>query len=174
MDFLNICAFFLSPSLWHQVSESFLNVAMHVEKHPQPHLYLGGFLDDSDGKESACNAGDLGLIPGLGRSPTEGNGYPPQYSCLENFTDRGAWRATVHGVAKSQTQLSDFHIHTLVMFILWVWTNNWHVCTIVVSHRIVSLPPKPPMLYLFMSPSPTSGSHWSFSSALFYLFQNKL
>ena len=48
----------------------------------------------SEGKESACNAGDLGLIPGLGRSPGEGNGYPLQYSCLENFKDRGAWWAT--------------------------------------------------------------------------------
>ena len=56
----------------------------------------------SDGKESACNVGDLGLIPGWGRSPEEGNGYPLQYSCLENPMDRGAWWATVHGVTKSQ------------------------------------------------------------------------
>ena len=55
-----------------------------------------------DSKESACNAGDLGLIPRLGRSPGEGNGYPLQYSCLENPMDRGAWWATVHGVAKSR------------------------------------------------------------------------
>ena len=62
----------------------------------------------SDSKESACkNAGDLGSIPGLGRSPGEGNGDPPQYSRLENSTDRGAWRATVHGVAKSRTWLSN-------------------------------------------------------------------
>ena len=57
---------------------------------------------------SASNVGDLGLIPGLGRSPGEGNGNPAQYSCLENPIDRGAWWATVHGVAKSQTRLSDF------------------------------------------------------------------
>ena len=57
----------------------------------------------SDGKESACNAGYLGSIPGLGRFPGEGNDYPLRYSCLENFMDRGAWWATVHGVAKSQT-----------------------------------------------------------------------
>ena len=56
-----------------------------------------------DGKESACNVGDLGLIPGLGRSPGGGHGNPLQYSCLENSMDRGAWRATVHGVAKSRT-----------------------------------------------------------------------
>ena len=55
------------------------------------------------GKESAHNAGDPGLIPGSGRSPGEGNDYPLQSSCLENPMDRGAWRATVHGVAKSQT-----------------------------------------------------------------------
>ena len=54
-----------------------------------------GFPGGSDGKESACNAGDQGLIIGLGRSPGEGNGYPLQYFCLENFMDRGAWRATV-------------------------------------------------------------------------------
>ena len=54
------------------------------------------FPDGSDGKESACSAGDLGLIPGSGRAPREGNGYPLQYSCLENAMDRGAWWATVH------------------------------------------------------------------------------
>ena len=59
------------------------------------------------GKESACNAGDPGSILGLGRSPGEGNGNPVQYSGLENSTDRGAWWATVHGVAKSQTGRSD-------------------------------------------------------------------
>ena len=66
-----------------------------------------GFPGGSDSKEPACNEGDPGLIPGLGRSPGEGNGYPLQYSFLENSMDRGAWRATVHGVTKSQTQLSN-------------------------------------------------------------------
>ena len=61
----------------------------------------------SDGKESACNVGDPGSIPGLGRSPGEGNGYPLQYSCLENSMNRGASWATVHGTAKSWTRLSD-------------------------------------------------------------------
>jgi len=65
--------------------------------------YLGGFLDGSVGKESICNAGDPGLIPGWGRSPGEGNGNPFQYACLENPMDRGAWWAIVHGVTKSQT-----------------------------------------------------------------------
>ena len=59
-------------------------------------------------KASVCNAGDPGLIPGLGRSPGEGNGNPLQHSCLENPMDRGAWCATVHGVAKSRTRLSNF------------------------------------------------------------------
>ena len=66
-----------------------------------------GFPDGSDGKESAWNAGDPDSIPGLGRSPGEENGYPLLYSRLENSMDRRAWRATVHGVAKSRTQLSD-------------------------------------------------------------------
>ena len=62
----------------------------------------------SEVKASACNVGDLGSIPGSGRSPGEGNGNPLQYSCLENPMDGGAWWTTVHGVAKSQTRLSDF------------------------------------------------------------------
>ena len=70
-----------------------------------------GFRGGSDGKESACNAGDLGLIPGEGRSPGEGHGNLLQYSCLGNPTDRGAWRATAHGVAKSWTHLNDYHFH---------------------------------------------------------------
>ena len=60
-----------------------------------------GFPGHSDGKESTCNAGDVGSIPGSGRSPREGNGDPLQYSCLENPMGRGAWWATVHGVTKS-------------------------------------------------------------------------
>ena len=61
-----------------------------------------GFPSGSDSKESACNVGDQGSIPGLGRFPGEGNGYPLQYSCVENSMDREAWWATVHGVTKSQ------------------------------------------------------------------------
>ena len=64
------------------------------------------------GKESACNSGDVGLIPGSGRSPGEGNGNLLQYSCLGNPMDRGAWRPTVHGVAESRTRLSDFHFQS--------------------------------------------------------------
>ena len=71
-----------------------------------PHIFLG-FPGDSDSKESACNIGDLYLIPGSGRSPGGGNGYPLQYFCLKNSMDRGAWRATVHAVAKNQRPLGD-------------------------------------------------------------------
>ena len=66
-----------------------------------------GFLGGLDGRESASDVEDLGSIPGSERSPGGGNGNPLQYSCLENPTDRGAWRTAVHGVAKSQTRLSD-------------------------------------------------------------------
>ena len=73
---------------------------------------IGGFPGGSEVKASACNARDLGLIPGSGRSPGEGNGNPLQYSCLENPTNGGAWWATVHGVAKSQTTVRlHFHFH---------------------------------------------------------------
>ena len=65
------------------------------------------FPGGSDGKESACNVGDPGSIPSLGRSPGEGNGKPLQYSVLENSMDRGAWQVAVHGVKNSWTQLSN-------------------------------------------------------------------
>ena len=77
-------------------------------KNPQVVILPGGSAD----KESACNAGDLGLIPGLGRSPGEGNGCPLQYPGLENSMD-----CIVHGAAKSQTQLSNFHFTSLQLVI---------------------------------------------------------
>ena len=72
---------------------------------------MRGFPGGSEVKASACNVGDLGSIPGSGRSPGEGNGNLLQYSCLENPMDGGAWWATVHGVTKSWTRLSDFTFH---------------------------------------------------------------
>ena len=76
-------------------------------------IYLPpGFPGGSDDRESACNAGDLGLTPGLGRLE-KGIWYPLQYSCLDNPLDRGAWQATVYGMAKSWTWLSSYHFHVL-------------------------------------------------------------
>ena len=88
----------------------------------QPYFHtrieMGG---GSDGKESACNAKDLGLIPGLERSPGEGNSYPLQYSCLENSMDGGAWQAAAHGVAKSQTWLTFTSLKPLIFPSLKKW-----------------------------------------------------
>ena len=89
---------FLSPLSYLHATDN------RIEKNISIHL---GFPGGSAGKESTCNAGDLGLIPGWGRSPGEENGYPLQYSGLENFMNC----IGVHGVAKSQTQLSGFHFH---------------------------------------------------------------
>ena len=95
-------------------------------------LSLWGFLSDSDGKESACNAGDLGSIPGWGRSPGEGNGNPLQYFCLENSMDRATWQATVQRVAKSRTQLSNSHWVTVL--------SELHTVTDLI--RIITVPTK--------------------------------
>ena len=95
---------FTLPSLWRSfsswsvLSDRQLNTAKKLEFFLLalgPCLAVLGFPGGSDGKESACNVGDPGSIPGLRRSPGEGNGYPLQCSCLQNSMDRGAWRATV-------------------------------------------------------------------------------
>ena len=79
-----------------------------------------GFPGGSEGKESARSVRDLGSIPGLGRSPGEGNGNPLQYSCLENPMDGGAWWAIVHRVTKSWTRLSDFTFTFIYIYASWV------------------------------------------------------
>ena len=93
-------------------------------------------IGGSEVKAPACNAGDLGSIPGLGRSPGEGNGNPLQYSCLENPMDGGAWWATVHGVTKSWTRLSDFTLKAYInkaefrgidAYELWCWRRLFRV-----------------------------------------------
>ena len=71
-----------------------------------------GFLSSSDGKASACNAGDPGSIPGSGRSPREGNGNPLRYSCLENSKDRGAWRAIYSPWGRKESDTTERLIHT--------------------------------------------------------------
>ena len=75
----------------------------HTHTHAHARIYILGFPGGSDSKESAYNAGNPGSIPGLRRSPGEGHGNPLQYSCLRKSMNRGAWRATVSGAAKSQT-----------------------------------------------------------------------
>ena len=79
------------------------------------------FPGGSDGKASAYNVGDLGSIPGSGRSPREGHGTPLQYSCLENPMDGGAWWAKVHGVTKSWTRLSNFTFTFTFILMVVVW-----------------------------------------------------
>ena len=74
-------------------------------------IWFGGFPGALYGKESACNAGELSLIPGSGRFPREGNGYPLPYSCLENSMDRGAWQAIVHGIAKELDMTEGLILH---------------------------------------------------------------
>ena len=88
-----------------QISASINKVSLDTVSTACLHIIYGSFHGGSDGKGFACNVVDPGLIPGSGRSPGEGNGYPLQYSCLESSVDRGAWWATVHGVAKSHTRL---------------------------------------------------------------------
>ena len=89
--------------------------------------YFGGFPGGSDCKEFPCNVEDLGSIPGLGRSPGGEHGNPLQYFCLGNLVDRGAWRAAIHGVAKSWTQFSDWacthrNTHTYVIRYMYNYT----------------------------------------------------
>ena len=85
----------------------FLGLEDPLERDRLPTPVLMGFPGGSGSKESACNAGDLGSIPGLGRSPGGGHVNPLQYSCLENPMDRGAWWTTVNGFTKSQTRLNN-------------------------------------------------------------------
>ena len=103
------------------------------------YILFGGFPVGSEGKASACNPGNPGLIPGLGRSPGEGNGNPLQYSCLENSMDGEAWWATVRGVAKSQTWLSDFthyiyiHTHTRIYKIAILTGMRWYLIKVLIA-----------------------------------------
>ena len=101
---LNLCQ--ETILMWVYFWTLFCSVDLHVYFFANTTLSL--FPGGSEVKASACNAEDLGSIPGLGRSPEEGNGNPLQYSCLENPMDGGAWWAIVHGVAKTWTRLSNF------------------------------------------------------------------
>ena len=86
-------------------------------------LFFWQGVGGSDGKEATCNVGDLGSIPGLGKSPQEGNRYPLQYCGLGNSMNRGAWQATVHGVTKSWIQLSNFHLTMTIN----TWQEGWQI-----------------------------------------------
>ena len=103
----------LMPGSWHQGGETVVTISASEEEGAVTIQCGGTSTGDGaaswrlSGQESACDARGLSSVPRSGRSPGEGNGNPLQYLCLENPTDRGAWRAAVHGVAKSQTRLSD-------------------------------------------------------------------
>ena len=102
--------------------------------------WLTGFPSDSDCKESTCNAGDLGSIPVLGRSPGGGHDNPLQYSCLGNPMDRGAWQTTVPRVAKSQTRLSDYALSPST--VLWYFkANSKGTQPIIYVYSILNSPP---------------------------------
>ena len=96
-----------------------------------------GFLGGTSGKESACNAGNPGSIPGLGRSPGGAHGNPFQYSCLENPMDRGAWRATVHRVTKSWTWLKWLSMAWLTTIAIKLWTDYQEkMCGALLLHHV--------------------------------------
>ena len=94
-----------------------------------------GFPYGSDCKESACNAGDQSSISGSGRSSGEENGNPLQYFCLKNSMDRGAWRATVHGITESQIPLSNLHFQNISSSQMYFWS----LCVILCSFSIVDI-----------------------------------
>ena len=103
---LDIFSLDLMLKQWYPSEKHWKGLGIASENGDIPRFWKIGFPDSSAGKESACNAGDLGSIPELGRSPGEGKGYPLQYSGLEKSMD-----SVVHGVTKSWTWLSDFHFH---------------------------------------------------------------
>ena len=122
---------------------------------PTPRQSLGLPLWLSS-KESVCNAGDLGSIAGLGRSPGEGTGNPSQYFCLENPMDRGAWWATVHGVSKSWIQLSTAYTHRWslpwqprVELTSLKSASTWHFVSLIIW-RIPLMPETSAYLFIFL------------------------
>ena len=137
------------------------------------HITNLGFPGDSDNKESTCSAGDLGSIPGLVRFPGEGNGYPLQYSCLENTMARETWRATVHGIAKTWTWPSRPSFPSLSTWFQWIkWSASFH--HVISAFILISLSPPEFLLpicslfnsYLhlnaFYNVKPLSLKHWFF------------
>ena len=115
---------------------------------------------------NAGDTGDIGLIPWSERSPGGGDGNPLQYSCLENFMDRGAWRAIVDGVAKSQTRLSNQHFHTHGLHFLSS-RSPWK--PVPSSDSPVLMPPVPPLVKLRVSPQPSSSLTFHYHSILVFI-----
>ena len=120
-----------------------------------------GLPCSSDAKESACNVGDLGLVLELGRSPGGGQGNPLQYSCLDNSTDRGAWRATVHGIAESDMTEVTKHTDTHTVVLLLIFCRN---------ATLFSILPFPVVPKGSVSPHPCQ--HLLFSSSFFFFASN--
>ena len=130
---------FISQFMWHQESRHGLKGPLlrvtqgisQVVSQSAVFPWVWGPPGSSDSKESACNAGDPGSIPGLGRPPGEGNSYPFQSSCMENSMERGDWWATVHRVTKIQIQLSNSHSHFTFHFhrLKPVPHQRIHVCS---------------------------------------------
>ena len=112
---VNSAAMNIGIEISFQISVSGVYLSTYLSRSELSIRWYGG----SDSKETACTAGDPVSIPGSGRSPGEGHSYPLQYSCLENPMDRGAWWATVHGVSKSWTQLSDWHFMLVLFLVFW-------------------------------------------------------
>ena len=106
---------------------------------PQTIWHSLGISGGSDGKETACKAGDLGSNPGPGKSLGEGNGNPLQYSCLENSMDRRAWWATVHGVARSQTRLGELTLGTVLLWVFSVTISSPPLFSMNLVQRLVNL-----------------------------------
>ena len=106
------------------------------------------------GEESACQAGDSGSVPGSGRYPGAGNGNSLQYSCLKNPMDRGAWRATVHRIAKSRTQLRWVSISTVVVGLFCPWIKLYYFGVYIGEHNFLKhgkIPKKCCLLLQFCS-----------------------
>ena len=138
-----ICLLLANVVRLNKVVTKWLNISLNYKTF---YAYLGLPRWLSGKKNPSANAGDTGWIPRLGRSPGGGNGHPLQYPCLENPTDRGAWRGTVHGVAKSQTWLSDWACtHACLFYGLYYSTINaggicifigHFLCTSIVVHAV--------------------------------------
>ena len=133
-------------------SPPLLNISSHLTFSLGNTVSLG-FPGGSDGKESACSVGDPGSILGSGRSPGEGPGNPLHYSCLEHPMDRGAWRATVHGVTKSRKAFNshlEFYFYSLFSIIVPITVFYLHVAKWQIYSHTECPPPKSSFPLVFL------------------------